>query len=611
MSKFYRSIYHNLCRMIAVLTGALMAVSASMAPVFAYDTPTSYTHTGISGEDRNTFYIDASDDGSGNWQVAYCFNYTIGFSGSPLYGKVDGTVDNLEHYATSSALSGDELRTAIMKAVYNGYPKNAGLDKNDTNSVWAASGLDAYADKYFRWATQCAVWHFTDNVTMDSMKGAYGIRTIYTNYNLAYSTYLSCYHVIQNYYSSGATLPSYYQNIIDKYEAAKALKDSFEAAYTMLIDTSNLTDYPSGYTLSLYVHDSSTSVQNLLSTGVSSAFSASTTVSVTVEKTWRYPAGTTLPTTADFLNYIHLYKQHILYSGGSGEPLDEKTEVSVSNENISITDDGSGVYTVTFSNLPKEETTTVNGTEGIYYILYSIEEDAIPGYYSYGVSETSTNNFEITNSTSVSVTGTKIWDDQNDQHGYRPSAEEFASWLELQILGGMTVEASPVITTGGDGTWTITYSDLPQYAENGTLLEYQIDEVIPGHGTSSAHYDLKIITDETTGVQTITNTEVVNIPVKKEWAAGASGDEAVVVLRRGGIDTETTLTLNQANDWSGVFTNLPVYDENGNPYVYTVAERTSSYRFTIQQQSDGSWVITNYPIAQTTTKTIVPDTSAY
>lgn len=90
-----------------------------------------------------------------------------------------------------------------------------------------------------------------------------------------------------------------------------------------------------------------------------------------------------------------------------------------------------------------------------------------------------------------------------------------------------------------------------------------------------------------------------SIPVEKKWAEGAHGDEAVIELVRNGEATGQTVTLNERNQWKAAFADLPVYDENGAAYRYTVRERTSSFRYTVEEDGRGGFLVTNYTVPDT------------
>ena len=147
------------------------------------------------------------------------------------------------------------------------------------------------------------------------------------------------------------------------------------------------------------------------------------------------------PTASEYASMVHLMK-------AEGEVTDVKAQV---------TDNGDNTYTVRFINLPKYESGTSNE------ITYWVTEDSIPGYtadktsVSDGGTLTNTHvpenpstpdtneesgggsegggseggGSESVTSTTVNVQFTKVWSDNNNQDGLRPSAAEYAARLHL------------------------------------------------------------------------------------------------------------------------------------------------------------------------------------
>ncbi|WP_155973850.1 Cna B-type domain-containing protein, partial [Streptococcus ruminantium] len=92
-------------------------------------------------------------------------------------------------------------------------------------------------------------------------------------------------------------------------------------------------------------------------------------------------------------------------------------------------------------------------------IVYTIKEvTAIDGYTS-KVTQTSTNNFTITNThtpKTTEVAGTKTWNDNNDQDGKRPKS------ITVNLLANGEVVQSQKVSA--DTNWTYTFTNLPKYA---------------------------------------------------------------------------------------------------------------------------------------------------
>ncbi|MGN1388381.1 MAG: Cna B-type domain-containing protein, partial [Bulleidia sp.] len=136
--------------------------------------------------------------------------------------------------------------------------------------------------------------------------------------------------------------------------------------------------------------------------------------------------------------------------------------VKIDSRTVSADENGSWTYS--FENLPKYE----NGTE----IVYSVSEEPIADY------STAINGYDITNSYTpgkTSVTVTKVWNDSNNRDGLRPSAESFASEVHLYNGDTEVTGVTPVVTDNGNNTYTVTYSDLPAYAD-GIEITYTVRE---------------------------------------------------------------------------------------------------------------------------------------
>lgn len=118
-------------------------------------------------------------------------------------------------------------------------------------------------------------------------------------------------------------------------------------------------------------------------------------------------------------------------------------------------------WTTSLNNLPKYK----NSTE----VQYTVKENAISGYET-EIKQTG-DSYTITNTHApavVTVSVVKIWDDENNQDGIRPSL------IQVTLTGsdGSTHNAA---ITKNDG-WTYQFKDLPQY-KNGVKIDYTLQEV--------------------------------------------------------------------------------------------------------------------------------------
>ena len=211
-----------------------------------------------------------------------------------------------------------------------------------------------------------------------------------------------------------------------------------------------------------------------------------------------------------------------------------------------------GTWSVEFTKLAKYK----NGKE----IKYTVTEEAVAGYKS------SIDNFTITNShdpEKINISGTKVWNDNNDQDGKRPTK------ITVQVLKGEQVVAEMEVSAETD--WKFEFKDLPKY-EKGKEITYVLKEV------SVEHYTAEVT--EKDGKYTITNTHTpakINVKGQKIWddannKDGIRPDSIVVKLLANGVETGKTATASVASGWTYEFTDLDRYQDGGKEIVYTVKE---------------------------------------
>ena len=90
----------------------------------------------------------------------------------------------------------------------------------------------------------------------------------------------------------------------------------------------------------------------------------------------------------------------------------------------------------------------------------------------------------------TSVTVTKVWADNNNEAGKRPTiivltltGDTDPDTAENDINKTQTITSSNAVQ-GNTNRWTYTFNDLPKYNKNGDEIEYTIDE----EGTNSEFY---------------------------------------------------------------------------------------------------------------------------
>lgn len=227
-------------------------------------------------------------------------------------------------------------------------------------------------------------------------------------------------------------------------------------------------------------------------------------------------------------------------------------------------------------------------------IVYTIEEVSVTGYKPEIRGNAST-CFVITNThtpETTEVSGSKTWDDADNQDGKRPDSIT----IRLYADG----EQVKIVNVTAENGWKWSFTDLPKY-ENGEEIHYTITEdEIPGY---QSEVDGMNVANHYTPGQ-------INIPVTKNWqdqddADGIRPDSITVKLYADGKDTGKELVLNQKSNWTGSFDDLNEYAD-GVKILYTIAEvETEGYDTAISGSAETGFVISN---SHTPAKPAAPDT---
>ena len=172
-------------------------------------------------------------------------------------------------------------------------------------------------------------------------------------------------------------------------------------------------------------------------------------------------------------------------------------------------------------------------------------------------------NVKFTNTyKTISISGTKHWDDNNNQDGKRPES------ITVNLLADGNVYASQTVTAASN--WTYNFTDLPKY-KAGKEIKYKVEEVaVTDYTTEVDGYDIyNTHTPETT-----------SISGTKTWddaddQDGKRPDSIKVNLLANG-EVVQTKTVTEKDNWSYTFDNLPVYEEGkvGQKLTYTISEES-------------------------------------
>ena len=217
-------------------------------------------------------------------------------------------------------------------------------------------------------------------------------------------------------------------------------------------------------------------------------------------------------------------------------------------------------------------------------IVYTVREDLVPEGYTETVTGNAADGFVVTNShetETTEVTGSKTWDDANNQDGKRPTS------ITINLLANGVKVDSKVVTEADSWSWK--FENLPK-KEAGEDIVYTItEEAVEEYSTSVDGYN---VTNSYTPGKT-------SIQVTKAWEDAENQDgirpeEVTVRLVADGEDTDLTLTLNGENNWSGSFTDLDE-KKDGKDIEYTVKEdpEVSGYEAVVTGSAKEGYVVTN------------------
>ena len=190
-------------------------------------------------------------------------------------------------------------------------------------------------------------------------------------------------------------------------------------------------------------------------------------------------------------------------------------------------------------------------------IIYTVNEEDVLGYSS------EIKGFDIVNTHEVekiSISGTKIWDDHNNNDGIRPDE------ITVKLLAN-GIDTEKTATASVDTNWQYSFTDLNKY-KNGEEITYSLEEVsVDGYISEVNQEDYNIT--NTHSPETITYT------VNKKWVDANNNDGIrpesinVSILANGVVIDKTSLS--KENNWTYTFGPYNKY-ENGNLIQYTIVE---------------------------------------
>ena len=219
-------------------------------------------------------------------------------------------------------------------------------------------------------------------------------------------------------------------------------------------------------------------------------------------------------------------------------------------------------------------------------ISYSVKEVSFDSRYASTITGSATTMFTITNThtpETTSISGSKTWNDDGNRDRKRPES------ITINLLADGVEIDEKIVKADNDGLWTYEFTNLPKYA-NGQLIKYTVTEdPVNDYIPDVDGYNL-------TNTYTPGSTSVA---VTKVWNDGNDKDkirpESVTVkLLINGNETDQTVLLSEGNQWSGMFTNLPI-NESGKPIKYSVKEVAvpNGYTAAVTGNAQTGFAITN------------------
>ncbi|WP_430598174.1 Cna B-type domain-containing protein [Enterococcus sp. AZ177] len=227
-----------------------------------------------------------------------------------------------------------------------------------------------------------------------------------------------------------------------------------------------------------------------------------------------------------------------------------------------------------------------NGKE----IIYSVKElDVIDGY-DMAVDTSDIGNIIIKNThvpEKIVITGTKTWEDKNNQDGIRPKE------VTVNLLADGEKVAEKVVTEADN--WEYAFSDLPKYKE-GKEIQYTVTENhVPEYSVEIDGTNL--INHYTPGQTSVTVTKAWNDADNQD---GKRPENIMVQLYANEKKQGEPVSLSDKNLWHHTWTEL---DEkaNGQDIIYSVKETSidEEYGITINSEDLGNVIITNSHVPET------------
>jgi LPXTG-motif cell wall-anchored protein len=217
-------------------------------------------------------------------------------------------------------------------------------------------------------------------------------------------------------------------------------------------------------------------------------------------------------------------------------------------------------------------------------IVYTVKEvDLIPGYQA-TIDDTNKANIVITNTHApemVDISGTKTWDDKDNQDGIRPER------ITVNLLVNGIKTDSKTITAADN--WQYTFGELPKFSDGKAIAYVLMEEAVAGYDFSNKGFD-------------ITNThipDVKSVSITKKWSDKdnqfkSRPDKIQVQLYANGVAFGQPVDVTAKNNWQYTWNELPV-KQAGQVVDYTMKEisQVPGYDVSIDASDKDHVVLTN------------------
>ena len=201
---------------------------------------------------------------------------------------------------------------------------------------------------------------------------------------------------------------------------------------------------------------------------------------------------------------------------------------------------------------------------------YTILEDNVD---EYGLVEYDQNNYKITNTLKkkINLVIKKIWVDDNNSNNTRPD--------ELTITLLRDDESYKTITLSGDTNEWVTTVEVEKYADDLHKYTYSIKEI--NDSIKDEYSDVTYSEDDLSVTNKLNkNTD---LTVSKKWIDQDNkyltrpNSVSINLLQNGNLFRELNITKD--NNWKEIVKDVPMYDENGAKYNYTIVENNVDTKY--------------------------------